>query len=57
MIAGFRSAIHATGARRSARQDADVQFCDGCAEIRGSACRAAAHPRRTRASALAFGPR
>lgn len=57
MVTTIRTAISAARASRSARQLDDVRFCDGCAEICDSTCRAAAHQQRVHNSVLAFGPR
>ena len=53
VMAGLiRTALTTARARREARHLAGVRFCDGRGQVCDSACRAAAHRRRTQLTVL-----
>ncbi|MCX5527330.1 hypothetical protein OG342_31470 [Streptomyces bobili] len=54
MTALIRTVLTAARARRTARHLAGVSFCDGCAQVCDSSCRATAHQRRIQLAALSF---
>ncbi|MFD3504864.1 hypothetical protein ACFWWT_47755 [Streptomyces sp. NPDC058676] len=53
MTTRIRTVFTAARARRTARHLDGVSFCDGCAQVCDSSCRATVHQRRMQ-SALSF---